>query len=449
MSDQPNERQPIDWQRSCPVLELLRGFRMAIHPGKLILCFLGLNVTFWLGVLVDRIPGIGRTAVNGQSFFENLYGLATRGLWGAWEVPYVTAGASWDSFLVFLLKPVSALWALAGLVFQYWVEETWFALVMTVVTLGVWAMVGGAVTRMAAVRFAREESVPVRPALGFACRKWPSLVSSPLIPFGVLVLLALGVGLVSGPLMMVPYLGEVLVPLLFFLTLILGLVMAVVFLGGCFSVGLQWPTIAVEGSDAFDALSRSVAYIAGRPWRYLFYTLFSAVYGCLTFLFVKLVAFLTLWLTHKAVGWLTWGGGEHADKLVRMWAEPSAANPMPVPGGETFVAGAEMMRLEMVGHVILTVWIWVFLGMVIAFLASFALTTQTIIYFLLRRNVDATDIEEVYLEEESDLDEALPISAPPPPEGETSQPGEEPEPAPDETPEAEAEGPPEDEKEGD
>jgi hypothetical protein len=254
---------------------------------------------------------------------------------------------------------------------------------------------------MAAVRFAREETVPLKRALAFSCRKWPSLVMSPLIPFIALVFVGLLLYVFTGLPMMIPYVGEVLIPVLFFLTFTVGLLMALIFVGGVFSLGLQWPTIAAEGSDSFDAISRSIAYISSRPWRYLFYTVFAAAYGCITFIFVKFVTYLTLWLTHEAVGIFTWG------KLTRMWAEPTWTNPWPQTGAEAMVPGAEMVHAEVFGSIVIAVFAWIIFGLMIAYLISFCISSQTIIYFLLRRSVDATDVEEVYLEESEE--EQLPI----------------------------------------
>ncbi len=434
MSEPAPELQTINWRRCCPVLEILRSFRMAIHPVKLMLVLLGLAACFWLHVLIDQIPGLGRTRVNGMSYYENVVGIVTGTLWGNWDhaVPFV-GGTTWDQWFTFLAAPVTAAWALVELWIDYWTGEgtVLFALVCTVVSLAIWAWIGGAVTRMAAVRFAREESVPMGQALAFSCRKWLSLVTSPLIPFGVLVLVALGVGVLTGVPMMVPYVGEVVMSLLFFLTLIMGLVMALIFVGGAFSVGLQWPTIAAEGSDSFDAISRSVAYISSRPWRYLFYTVFSIFYGCLTFIFVKFVALLTLTTTHYAVSAFTWNWKEAGDKLPRLWQQPTWANPWPASGGEAWAS------TDVFATVVISIWVWVVLGLVISFLISFALTSQTVIYFLLRRSVDATDIEEVYMEEAEE--EELPIEHQPEPAPERPAPASEGEGA----PEAEAPPPPE------
>jgi hypothetical protein len=270
-------------------------------------------------------------------------------------------------------------------------------------SLAIWAVVGGAVTRMAAVRVAREESVPLEKALSFSLRKWPSTVTSPLIPFGVLVLLAILVGLPTGLLLMIPHIGEFAVGILLFLPLIMGLVLGLIFIGGAFSVGLQWPTIAAEGSDSFDAISRSISYISSRPWKYLFYAVFSVVYGCATFILVKFLTFLTLRTTHEAVSTFSWGAGGAEDKLLRLWQVPTLANPWPV-------AGLEQFWSEVSATYVFAIWVWVVLGVMVAFLASFFFCSQTIIYFLLRKSVDATDIEEVYMEESEE--EELPVEHP-------------------------------------
>jgi hypothetical protein len=409
MSEPANERKTSDWCGWCACTELARTFRMAIHPASLLLCFVGLAACFWIAVAIDQIPApVGQTDVNSRSFFANMYDLGTDGLWGDWALPYI-GGRTWDDFFTFVAKPLSAGRDLLALVMEYWQRAPWFAILNTIVGIAVWAWVGGAVARMAALRFAREESVPLKKALTFSCRKWPSFAASPLIPFVALVFLGLLTGLLTGvPLSLIPYVGEVVVPLLFGLTLVGGLMMALVFVGGAFSVGLQWPTIAAEGSDSFDAISRSVAYISSRPWRYLWYSIYTAVYGCLTFIFIKFVGFLTLWLTHQAVSFFSWRWAGHEEKLVRLWAEPTWQHPWPRTGADALVANAEFVRsTEAFGSVVVMIFVWMVFGLMVAFLISFCLNAQTIIYFLLRRAVDATDVEEVYVEEAEE--EPLPV----------------------------------------
>ena len=401
MADDGTEMQSFDWRRRVQLLEILRSFRMAVHPANLMLCFLGLALSFGAAVVVDQLPYVGHTSekVYGATFFEHTYRIATTTLWGDWSFPYV-AGKTWDDFLTFLMGPVSAARDCLTLAVAYWQRTPWFALVNTILTLGIWALVGGAVTRMAAVRVAREESVPMKRALWFAASKWPSTVSSPLIPFGVLVFLALIVGLLTGLPLMIPYVGEWMVGLLLFVALMMGVVLALVFIGGAFSVGLQWPTIAAEGSDSFDAISRSISYISSRPWKYLFATLFSVIYGCATFILVKFVAFLTLRITHESISVFSWGGDDTTDKIARLWEEPTLSMPWPEMGFEQFWS-------EATAAYVFLFWAWVVLGVMMAFLASFFLCSQTVIYFMMRKSVDATDMEEVYMEEADE--EELPL----------------------------------------
>ena len=400
MADETKELQGIDWRRCFAFLEILRSFRMAVHPAKLVLCLAGLVASVGLAVLVDQVPGIGQTDVNGRSCYGNLHAIVTQTLWGQWAFPYV-GGSTLDDFGTFLMAPVSAVRDFVALGVTYWQQDTWFALVMTVLGLAIWALVGGAVTRMAAVRVAREENVPLKKAVAFSLGKWPSLVTSPLIPFGVLVLMAIVVGLLTGLPLMIPYAGEFVIGVLFGLTLLAGLIMALVLVGGAVSVGLQWPTIAAEGSDSFDAISRSVSYITSRPWRYLFYAAFSTLYGCLTFIFIKLLAFLSLRITHAAVSTFSMGRGGAPDKLVRLWDVPTLANPWPAAGAPDMFWG------EAAATYLFQFWVWVVLGVVLAFLVSFFFTSQTVVYFLMRKTVDATDIEEVYMEEGDE--EELPV----------------------------------------
>jgi hypothetical protein len=423
MADEVKELQGIDWRRTFAFLEILRSFRLAANPFKIVLCLLGLAASLGIGVMVDQIPGVGQTNVHvtgvipiefrlanmgldlnsRTSFYDNMHYILTKTLWGQWAIPYVD-GRGWSDFSAFVAAPANAAWQCVSLAMGYWQQSPLFALITTILMLAVWAFVGGAVTRMTAVRVAREESLPLKSVIRFACVKWPSTATCVLIPFGVLVVVGIIAYLPAGGLLAIPYVGEYVVGLALPLSLLMGLICAMVFMGGTFSLGLQWPTIAAEGSDSFDAISRSISYISSRPWRYIFYSLFSAAYGCLTFVFVKFLTFLTLFITHKgiAVFWtaFTLGKGEGENKIIRLWAEPTLANPWRVMGG------AEQFGAEGAAQPLFEFWIWIVMALLAAFLISFFFTSQTIIYFLMRKVVDATDIEEVYMEES---DEDLPL----------------------------------------
>jgi hypothetical protein len=429
VAEEAKELQGIDWRRCFSFLEILRSFRLAIHPVKILLCFLGIAASLGVAVGVDQLPApVGQTDVRMNSastlnfdigalrlgfdvgnqrtsFMDNVHGIVTRTLWGRWSLPPYVGGRSWDEFAGFVMAPVSAARESIELIIQYWKQCWLFALINTILSLAIWAVIGTAVSRMAAVRIAREEGVSMSRALAFAIKKWPSAVVSPLLPFGVLVALAALMGVVAGLPLNIPYAGEVVIGLAWILVLAIGFLLAMVFIGGTFSVGLQWPAIAVEGRDSFDAISRSISYISSRPWRYLFYLAFSAVYGCLTFVLVKLVAFLTLYIAHAGVGMFAfaWGNNTATPKLERLWATPTLDAPWPHPGlSDLSGQGAEGLATYAFQF-----WVWVVLGLAVAFLFSFFFTSQTVIYFLLRKSVEAREIEEVHMEESEE--ETLPL----------------------------------------
>ena len=56
----------------------------------------------------------------------------------------------------------------------------------------------------------------------------------------------------------------------------------------------------------------------------------------------------------------------------------------------------------------------VVIGLMWAFLASFYFSGSTVIYFLLRRDVDGTDLEEVHTDDEPSADSGATVSPPEP-----------------------------------
>jgi hypothetical protein len=79
--------------------------------------------------------------------------------------------------------------------------------------------------------------------------------------------------------------------------------MAVLLLGALVGWPLMWATISVEGTDAFDALSRSYAYTYQRPWRLLWYVLVVAVLAIASMFVVKLFATTAIALGDWSVEW--------------------------------------------------------------------------------------------------------------------------------------------------
>ena len=141
-------------------------------------------------------------------------------------------------------------------------------------------------------------------ALRFSSGKFLSFFAAPLIP--LIIILVLGLFLFFGGLLLGNLGGWLawIMGILFPIALVLGLLIAFLAIGLGGGCGLMYPTIAVEGSDAFDAISRSFSYVFARPWRTVAYGVIALVYGTICYLFVRLFAFIALAGTH----WFVKGG---------------------------------------------------------------------------------------------------------------------------------------------
>ena len=298
---------------------------------------------------------------------------------------------------------------------QHWVYFTLFGLWF----LLIWSVFGGAICRIAAVHVARDEKLSVRSALVFSVGKFLSFLCAPLIPLGLLVVIGLLTALASLVLTGItwlgigPNLGAVVMGLGFFLALLAGLAMAVLLVGLVGGFNLMYPTVAVEGSDSFDAISRSFSYLYARPWRLAVYTAISVVYGSACYLFVRLFIYLVLTLTYTFVGL---GVVSHAHStaplLSALWPNPATAGRLSYsvdPLGLTF--------LQDVAAGLIWFWVHLLIAVLGAFAISFYFSSNTIVYYLLRREVDATDMDDVYVDpaDEDDLAEPDPAAEPPTP----------------------------------
>lgn len=290
-------------------------------------------------------------------------------------------------------------------------QHPWYAVFFLSGALCIWALLGGAICRMAAMNIARDERMTVRSAVGFAARKFLSLVTAPLLPIGLIV--GIGIGLmVLGLIGMVPWIGDLIAGLSIPLVLMGGFVMALVVVGAVAGGAMFWPTIAVEGSDGFDAISRSYSYIFSKPWRTALYAIIATVYGAICYHFLRLFVFVMLVSSRRFFG-LFPGlidrpevGDSGASKLDAVWPAPSLESLMP-----------HHAALGLTGHdrilsFFVCLWVAILVCLLCAYLVTFFFSGSTVIYYLLRREVDATDLEDVYLDEDLDQDRPAEPAAP-------------------------------------
>lgn len=284
------------------------------------------------------------------------------------------------------------------------------ALLMTAAGLFVWSVFGGAIARIAAVHVARDEKISVRQALRFSLGKLMSFFAAPLMPLLLIAIIAL-IFAAIGWLSEIRYLGGLLsiaVGLLFVVLIGIGVLVACAVVGTICGAGLMYPTIAVEGSDAFDAVSRSFSYVFARPWKIAIYTFLGLIYAALTYVFLRFMVFLTLSLLHTFLTlWTHDTAPDGTASLANAWQGPIGLFNLYQPI-DTF----SLTFSESIAAWAITFWAYLFVALLGAYLLSFFVSANTIAYYLLRYDVDAADIDDVYLEPTEEDFEDAPIDEP-------------------------------------
>ena len=176
------------------------------------------------------------------------------------------------------------------------------------------------------------------------------------------------------------------------LTLLAGALMAVILIGAVAGFNLMFPAVAYDGSDCFDAISRSFSYVYARPWRMVFYTAIAAVYGAICYTFVRFFVYLFLWIAHWSLQFGVWvdNSSKEVDKLTVLWPKPEF---MDLLGSSVLV---QINWTESLAAFLIYLFMLVVVGLVVSFIISFYFSANTIIYSLMRNKVDNTALEDIY-----------------------------------------------------
>jgi hypothetical protein len=441
MADEAQTIRSINWREVFPFTNLFRAFRVAVHPSKLLLALAALLLIYAGGRALDAVwpdrysaapaefaaSGAGADMARAMEIEDTLQ-RAARGDYssGGLRTPLVRSAnhpkGIFINFFEFEARQISQLtqgvlrndWFTPGRGVFYSIfyliadgpgrlvsNHPLYAVLFFAWFLIIWSVFGGAISRIAAVHVARDEKISVRQALRFSISKVLSFLFAPLIPLLIILVIGAVVSATGAVLLRIPYAGPILTGLVFFLALLAGFIITLVALGTVGGFNLMFPTVAVEGSDSFDAISRSFSYVFARPWRMLFYTMVAVAYGALTYLFVRLFIYVMLLATHFFVGWWlgngsaaqTWNGTEG---YAALW------NPPVWQDLNYNVDYAHLKMSEKIAASEISFWVYLTIGLLGAFAISFYFSANTIIYYLMRREVDATELDDVYVEETED-----------------------------------------------
>jgi hypothetical protein len=384
MSQQPGVVTAVRWTDVCPWLLIVRAARVAFLVRVIVLATLGVFLTQWgwstvewaLGVepgpplleqLTEHPPTpLLRAAPPTPPFTSDPFTLVDRHPWAG---PLIR-GWAW------MIQPLTGLIEASG-----W-RATIALLASGVWVMAVWALVGGAIARIAALYLARGEHLGPIAALRSAAANWVSTFAAPAFCFAVIavfVLLLAFTGLLMrwGPL---AFLAGVFWPLV----LAMGVAAAVFAIGLLAGWPLMWSTVAAERTDAFDAVSRGYAFTFQRPLHWVFFVLVATVLGLLAQTAVSLAVGAVASAVHGSVGWGINETTTYGQAVLNGQTPPEDA-----PLGLFPRAGGKMLRFWEAG----------LSGLATAFPLAYLFPASMAIYLLLRRLIDSTELTEISLDD--------------------------------------------------
>ncbi|MCC7475857.1 MAG: hypothetical protein IT425_10705 [Pirellulales bacterium] len=422
MADQPTKIREVAWSELFQWLILLRGVRIALMARVLVLGAVGLLVTmlgWWaiLGVFSRSSDPIIHTwsGANGYAVWQSAEQNGAEASWvntAARSADDIFGSAANSSLIrapltiwLFFTRPFIQLFhpdlTITGFV---------FLLVCIAWELVVWGLFGGAIARIAALKFTRDEAPGPMAAVLHAVGKLPSYAMPPFIALlGTAVfslqLVVLGFVMRLGVL---AFLAAIVWPFV----ILLGLMMAVLLFGALVGWPLMWATVGVEGTDAFDALSRSYAYTYHRPWRLLWYVAFAGFLAVASMFVVKVFASSAVALGNWSI---SWGLDEstyrrvvsprkeselaspEVPKIRVGAAEGKAADGAKADADEAASDGPS--GLETATRTVIGFWKSVVALVVAGYQAGYFWVSAVGIYLLLRRDIDGVQMSEVYIDE--------------------------------------------------
>jgi hypothetical protein len=418
MADTHTKVREVAWSELFPWLLLLRSVRIALMARVLLLGAAGLITTVigW-ALLTEAFSRSSDPVIAGWRSATSLK-VWVNAVQGKNEFAWVDTSARsasevFDSAREWLVQGPVMIWTFFTRPFIAMFDSELslvgflFLLLCGVWELLMWGLFGGAITRIAALKFTRDEAPGLIAALKHAFSKWPSYSLPPLVAMAGASVFAIQLVLL-GFIMRLDVLAFV-AALFWPFVILLGLMMAVLLLGALVGWPLMWATVSVEGTDAFDALSRSYAYVYHRPWRLLWYALFALFLAIVSMFVVKLFASSAIalgnWSIHVGLDRPTMRSvvnpepaANTAPKIdLTLGTNTSAASD--TASAETTGESPELGRTLSATRSIIGFWKAAVAMLVAGYQAGFLWVAAVGIYLLLRRDIDGVQTGEVFVDQ--------------------------------------------------
>ncbi len=371
MTEEVGVVRRIVWREILPWLIIFRAFRISISLPVLFLATIGWVLTPF-GSQIGSYLFLSSASESPADLVLPVRRLETAGRWSEVVPSFESLDSSPITFVYrHFTHPFIQLFDRTNSL-----SETAFHFFCGLWSIAIWALFAVAITRIATVQLGRDERVDLRSAIGYASRQYTWSFVAPLFPLLGALLASLPLVLLG--LVMRADLGMIAAGIAWPLALLGGLVMTILLLGLLAGWPLMWPTIcSEEHGDAFEAFSRSFSYVFQRPLQYIFYLALAAVIGTLGWLVVSHASEAVVQLTYYATSW--GASNERVDHLAF--------------GEFTGSLGVGVGIIRFFDGLVRTI--------AMAFNFSFFFCTLTAIYLVLRRDVDKTDFDEIYVEEKA------------------------------------------------
>lgn len=338
---------------------LLRAVPLAMRPERMLIAIVMLALTFLIGEL---------SGVVGRGSEHNFAGFVYRHVVGAVDgvatgIVELDAGRARDELRSFVTVSVPRAWERYGV----------GVLIMGLPILLVWAVGGCAIARMTACDFSQGVLVSAGRGLAFALARAGALLVACLGPVLFAGFFALLIAIMGWALLgwgAISLLGAVLYgPLL-----VLGALAVVLLFCTAAGTPMLVPAVAVEGSDGFDAVQRSFAYVVGRPLQLLLYGVIALLLGWGTLILFDLLA-------DAVVGFTAWSASIFGSDRVS-----DILNDSP------FLDGRDARA-----HRLIEGWELVPAAVVGAYAASYFFSASTVLYLLMRQAHDGQDHSDIWM----------------------------------------------------
>jgi len=404
--------------------DIFLGFKTALGFWQIVLAFVGLVIFFAVAAAIEAVAGKASWVLAIVFPAAAFVLLVLKMLAGE-------SGLTRNKAV--LLGVLAVVFVLLALLFC--LNDALNARIGSVCTV-IWALVvgaffGGAIARIAVVKYATNDTPPIGKVLKFAGKKYTSNLGAPLA-MGLFIYFFYLCIMLGSLVMRVPaFIGTVLGAVLIMpLVLLAGVLIAIIAIGLIAGFGMMYPTIGAEGvgSDAFEAVSQAYGFVFTRPLRYFLYVLLALLIFAISAVFVLCFTSLAVDSSVEFIG----AAGGQAREVAALSMYHTGRLLKPVIGerlrADVIAAGADLAEMRLAPAAPLfwpvltrgmdvsegakawtkaTAWVvaiyaTLLYSFAMSFLVSLFFSLSSIIYLLMRKEIDGTDVSSIYLEEKEE-----------------------------------------------